>query len=940
MPVSAEYNSLSKWDASRGTPELEVMYFKVIQNILMREGALVKFTSIAESLDTQYWKYAVLKMKAGAKKQLNNSESLVAKRKVIRSLQMELTVSLAHIRGASAAVVESVHTWRNTKKSSNLVKTKETVSVFWQGENYLLKMFTDFEILCERFYTIRLWLGFHPNSLVLPPTKPVPINSTNAAFLRSQNIAQNPNSTYFTLVRNSSVTIPNSPSSPSRRPSLKLPPSTPEGVTRRSTMGINITFNLQEFNHLSNINPLEYDAKIVWENEHFTHYLLWTKRKQDRQWEKDRQKRLIGQNGVADITDVTTPSATFPIFLSESFPACNVRQLYAPGTRDAIVFPDQHKAPTITTINDLKNKLSKLHSMSHHTSGSTGSSGVGVGGLLGVVLSATTTTTNIDNTGGGGTAVTTTDNNNNNTTDITGTGAGTGVIPPTDPDLDYYPDPPKKKMKSYKELSFFYSNSEVADLLPSVLDGTDGTLDDMISFKKSTSTEKSNLHSFLGDILLGDLDRSRSHSKASIPVFDSMGNVLSMVQKNTIYGALSTGQSTPGTPSPKGTHTASGGRTPSGKMTPTGILTPGTGTAPGSRSVSRSVSRSASVTPTGNRSRCNSATRSPTGSRSRASSRVGGRITFGENVVGERGRSEEREETLGIDNSVWEERDDDDIPTLGPRSGGGGNIITVEEGGVEGEREGDGEGGSDGDVKEGSGKDKEGKESNSKFRRLSRKLSAILKLTNNDAEIDEMYEDTEQWMYVLKTLCNFSWKKCSNKDLEKEGEKGRESEKENDISVNYENIILKNEKNEKIKMNQNMNLDNVMKDSNNYDKEFIDNYRKINDEKQKSENNENNDFSAYKQGLNEVPQFWSNLDLNSVIIEAAIGFPEIYPLQPFVPPLHPKLYKNIEHLIKLIYEEKIQCDELEDRKIKARELEIEITESVGPESLLVSILQF
>ena len=99
--------------------------------------------------------------------------------------------------------------------------------------------------------------------------------------------------------------------------------------------------------------------------------------------------------------------------------------------------------------------------------------------------------------------------------------------------------------------------------------------------------------------------------------------------------------------------------------------------------------------------------------------------------------------------------------------------MTVEEGGVEGEREGDGEGGSDGDVKEGSGKDKEGKESNSKFRRLSRKLSAILTLTNNDAEIDEMYEDTEQWMYVLKTLCNFSWKKCSNKDQDKDGDKNK-----------------------------------------------------------------------------------------------------------------------------------------------------------------------
>jgi hypothetical protein len=169
MEIAARYASHSKWDASKISPECEVAYFLVKQNVIYRESLLIKLSFIVENLDLQYWKYAILRMKVEAKRQALNTESLEEKRQVIRSLQAQLTAVFANIRESSVSVIESITQWRNTKAKFKSIVTKETISVFLQDKNYLLKMRNDCQNLCSRFYTIRLWLGFCPSSLLLIP---------------------------------------------------------------------------------------------------------------------------------------------------------------------------------------------------------------------------------------------------------------------------------------------------------------------------------------------------------------------------------------------------------------------------------------------------------------------------------------------------------------------------------------------------------------------------------------------------------------------------------------------------------------------------------------------------------------------------------------------------------------------------------------------------
>ena len=77
-------------------------------------------------------------------------------------------MNTAHVRGASVAVLESIVAWRNQLTQSKSIKTKQTVSMYWGKTNYLHKMCTDVIEACE-CSTMRLWLGFEANPLMLPP---------------------------------------------------------------------------------------------------------------------------------------------------------------------------------------------------------------------------------------------------------------------------------------------------------------------------------------------------------------------------------------------------------------------------------------------------------------------------------------------------------------------------------------------------------------------------------------------------------------------------------------------------------------------------------------------------------------------------------------------------------------------------------------------------
>jgi hypothetical protein len=65
-------------------------------------------TGVAQSLDSQYWKYSILRIKYQSFKKPINSERLAAKRVRIKEIQEELSVGLAHLRAASINVVDSL----------------------------------------------------------------------------------------------------------------------------------------------------------------------------------------------------------------------------------------------------------------------------------------------------------------------------------------------------------------------------------------------------------------------------------------------------------------------------------------------------------------------------------------------------------------------------------------------------------------------------------------------------------------------------------------------------------------------------------------------------------------------------------------------------------------------------------------------------------------
>ena len=385
------------------TTESEMAYFKIKQNIIVRESNLVKFQDFASSLDTQYFKYAILRLRASARKQNTNSDVLDEKRILIKKLQMELIVILAHVRGSSVTVIESIQFWRTTKKPLNSSSIEVTASIFFEDENYLLKMNTDFEIICEEYYTIKLWLGFHPNSLILPEYDE---DQVNIYRRRAALLLVNDQNQYHQNDRKSSSSLSNvhtsfSLSSIKQVRSFSIPsPKSVSPLRKNSVSPIirknsNLNLNSVEmknnskieessfalsgfYNYTENKNKLDdnsYDsnnnvsdivekssAAILWENDNYKHYLLWLRRKQERQLQREKQRKSNGQHHFIENQNATQESQfslnlLLSSLLTSSFPASNVRQLYGHGTVDFVIFPDKNTNSNNTKFQELNKKL-------------------------------------------------------------------------------------------------------------------------------------------------------------------------------------------------------------------------------------------------------------------------------------------------------------------------------------------------------------------------------------------------------------------------------------------------------------------------------------------------------------------------------------------------------------------------------------------------------
>jgi hypothetical protein len=148
------------------SPEVYSSYVEVIKFIVLREAALDSFRSLLRRSGETYWLYALYFLETE-----DNSEECLNYEvpRLLRSLrrhQEQITVSLAHIRSLSVSVIEAIRAWRlETAKTSQV---RDLVSIYWKRENYLLKMKNDVCFILND-PLMNMWLGFEPNTFMVPP---------------------------------------------------------------------------------------------------------------------------------------------------------------------------------------------------------------------------------------------------------------------------------------------------------------------------------------------------------------------------------------------------------------------------------------------------------------------------------------------------------------------------------------------------------------------------------------------------------------------------------------------------------------------------------------------------------------------------------------------------------------------------------------------------
>lgn len=184
LPCSASYSSLAHWMVDFKSPGVHDSYLNVVKFVLLREVALKGITSLLQRIDDSYWKYAYQKVEAMEKFKSGTSDKLKSMLNTTHRLQVELSTSLAHLRSLNVAVIEAIREWRKQSRKTGAIK--DVVSLYWMGENYLIKMKTDVVKALENIPVIWMWLGFTPNNFLLPPRDYNPADSWRQRELRYQ----------------------------------------------------------------------------------------------------------------------------------------------------------------------------------------------------------------------------------------------------------------------------------------------------------------------------------------------------------------------------------------------------------------------------------------------------------------------------------------------------------------------------------------------------------------------------------------------------------------------------------------------------------------------------------------------------------------------------------------------------------------------------------
>jgi hypothetical protein len=164
--------NVSAWKLESTSVPLRSLNFKIAEFISYRESLLRQLDSLLQSLDRAYWQYAVQRISTVAKNvpQALMYEPVVLSRNRVFMIQQQVSVCLAHIRAISISICEAIVKLRVMCRKE--IETTAPVSVFYHGENYLLKMWSDLRQIIVRSPSMVLyWLGFVPDPLIIPPER-------------------------------------------------------------------------------------------------------------------------------------------------------------------------------------------------------------------------------------------------------------------------------------------------------------------------------------------------------------------------------------------------------------------------------------------------------------------------------------------------------------------------------------------------------------------------------------------------------------------------------------------------------------------------------------------------------------------------------------------------------------------------------------------------
>ena len=140
---------------------------KLSEDIIHREALLSRLLQVIVRMDNCYWKYSVERIKASERLKTIKSKLLMELLNALVRCQKEVAVLIAMIRGISIGIIENVVKLRRISKRR--IDTTSDVSIYWKDDgNYLLKMRHDMSFINQTI-TMRWWLGFIADDLVLPP---------------------------------------------------------------------------------------------------------------------------------------------------------------------------------------------------------------------------------------------------------------------------------------------------------------------------------------------------------------------------------------------------------------------------------------------------------------------------------------------------------------------------------------------------------------------------------------------------------------------------------------------------------------------------------------------------------------------------------------------------------------------------------------------------